>query len=413
MRDSMRTFGGAVRRARVTAAAVALLLVSCFDQRPPVALTGGCPAAEACSATPVAVTGGHQFTSLSAGRFHTCGRKSGGEVWCWGLNTAGQLGATTTGSASGVPLKVGGTTTFATVSAGEFHTCGLATDAGAYCWGNNSTQVLGGTSADICGNTTCSRTPIRAAGTLTFTAVDVGATHSCALDASGVVRCWGFNVLGELGSVEYGTSTASPVIVPGGIAFTKLNSGFRFNCALDATGTLYCWGYGEDGQLATLSIDACVSGTGAYHCSASPVAANTTVRFASIATGAAFGCGLSAAGAAYCWGYNGEGQLGTGDFNSSGAPVSVKTTGSWTSLTTGYFHSCALRADGTAHCWGVNNLAQLGDGSAVYANSVPQPVGGGKTFVQIVAGANHTCGLASDGTTWCWGSDEVKQLGRG
>jgi alpha-tubulin suppressor-like RCC1 family protein len=392
---------------------VLVVVAGCIREKLPTALTGGCPADEGCSAVPVMVTGGHQFASLSAGKYHTCGRKSNGEVWCWGLNTAGQLGATSVGNSSSVPLKVGGQTSFSTVTAGEFQTCGLATDAGAYCWGNNSTQVLGGVSTDVCGSTTCSRTPVRAAGTLTFSAVDAGATHNCALSASGVARCWGFNVLGELGSTDYGTSTASPVSVGGGNSFTTLSSGFRFNCALDSTGALYCWGYGEDGQLGTLTIDPCLASSGAFHCSAIPVPANTPVRFKALTAGAAFACGLDTAGAAYCWGYNGEGQLGTGDFNSSGAPVAVRTTGIWTSLAAGYYHVCGLRSDGTAFCWGVNNTAQLGDGSRVYASSIPQPVSGGKTFVQIVAGGNHSCGLATDGTVWCWGSDAVKQLGRG
>lgn len=395
---------------------MAVLVAGCFTDDPPTAITGGCKASDPeCSAVPVMVTGGHQFTSLAAGRFHTCGLKSNGEAWCWGLNTAAQLGAQTPSTSSAVPVKVGGQTSFASVTAGAFHTCALAAGGVPYCWGNNSiTSVLGvATVNDVCPNGPCSYTPVRAAGPLAFSALDAGATHNCALETSGAPQCWGYNVLGEVGSTSYGTAFSGPVLVPGGNTFSKVSSGFRFTCGLDSTGTLYCWGYGEEGQLGTLTIDPCTSGDGSFHCSAIPVAANTSLRFSAITTGTSFGCGLTASGVLYCWGFNGEGQLGTGDFNSNGAPVAVKTTGSWSSVAAGWFHACALRADGTAYCWGVNDTAQLGDGSAFYASTVPQPVSGGKTFVQIVGGSNHTCGLASDGTAWCWGDDAVKQLGRG
>ena len=91
--------------------------------------------------TPVAVAGGMLFTALSAGSFHTCGIVSAG-VYCWGLNSAGQLGADSANALSTTPALVQGDFTFESVSAGAAHTCGLSAKV-ARCWGDNILGQLG------------------------------------------------------------------------------------------------------------------------------------------------------------------------------------------------------------------------------------------------------------------------------
>ena len=83
--------------------------------------------------------------------------------------------------------KVAGTTpiTFASVSAGSDHTCGLTASGTAYCWGSDAYGGLGD------GTTTSSGTPVPVAGAPTFTALSVGAEHTCALTRSGAAYCWG------------------------------------------------------------------------------------------------------------------------------------------------------------------------------------------------------------------------------
>jgi alpha-tubulin suppressor-like RCC1 family protein len=54
----------------------------------------------------VAVSGGLTFTSISAGRFHTCGVATGGAAYCWGANDVGELGdGTTTFRLVPVPVR--------------------------------------------------------------------------------------------------------------------------------------------------------------------------------------------------------------------------------------------------------------------------------------------------------------------
>ena len=400
---------------RAWPAACLIVFTACFGDGGGPKFTGGCPDAE-CSDTPVMVTGGKTFTKLAAGRFHTCGLLANGEVWCWGLNTGGQLGVATPSStldASGVPVKVSGTMTFKEVSGGDFHTCAIGTDNGLWCWGSNEALTLGVQSApDVCDGGSCSLNPVRAGGTEQFAHVEAGSAHNCAISSSNLSKCWGVNAAGELGTNNYGQVRFDPNLVSGDLQFTQIASGVRFSCGLDNLGAMSCWGLAAEGQLATTQFQTCSSGLNNFSCSPSPVAASTPLRFSRVELGGAFGCGLTTANALACWGGNAEGELGNGTFTNSATPFAVQGTGTWQAFGVGVQHACGIKA-GAALCWGLNNTAQLGNGSKVYATNTPQPVSGTRTYTQIVAGLQHTCALASDGTTWCWGSDKVKQLGRG
>ena len=75
-------------------------------------------------------------------------------------------------------------------------------------------------------------------------------------------------------------------------------------------------------------------------------------------------------------------------------------------------HVCALTSDGTAYCWGYNGKGQLGDGTNT-DRKVPTLVAGSTKFAHLAAGRYFTCGLTSAGATWCWGDNSGGQLGNG
>jgi alpha-tubulin suppressor-like RCC1 family protein len=166
---------------------------------------------EASGTATLSITRGLYFGPVSAGSNHTCavGGVPGGAAfvvaYCWGDNNSGQLGnGTTTNSAT--PVPVSGGLSFSTISAGGDQTCGLTPAGVAYCWGDNSSGQLGN------GTTTNSTTPSLVAGGLVFSRVSVGGKHVCAEPIGyGNAYCWGDNSSGQLGN---GTMTNSSVPVP-------------------------------------------------------------------------------------------------------------------------------------------------------------------------------------------------------
>ncbi len=172
-----------------------------------------------CSGDPVPVVTGLRWVSITAGGAHTCGLTPDGEAYCWGSNAYGQLGIGTTGpetcgsspraySCSTLPVPVATTLRWASITGGTGRTCGLTQGGDAYCWGRNSDGQLGN------GSTANSSIPVAVSGGLSFMAVAAGDNHTCGLTTSGAVYCWGYNGAGQLGDGST-TSSTIPVAVVG------------------------------------------------------------------------------------------------------------------------------------------------------------------------------------------------------
>lgn len=190
---------------------------------------------------------------------------------------------------------------------------------------------------------------------------------------------------------------------------TDLASGDQHACALDSDGAAWCWGYNLQGQL----------GDGTGETSSSPVAVATDERFEQLTSGRYFSCGLTTEGRVWCWGDNSSGQLGNGE-NGEGSddanqltPVAVSTDVAFDSIVSGQLHTCGLTSGGEAWCWGAYASGQLGNGAGE-AQSVPVPSAEGLTFEMLAFGGDvHTCALTADGQAWCWGNNTFGQLGDG
>src|SRR5256884_1268368 len=98
-----------------------------------------------------------------------------------------------------------------------------------------------------CGGDSGPTSPPGATG-LTFASVSAGFEHTCGLTTAGVAYCWGQGYAGKLGD---GTTSdrSSPVLVAGGVRFVSLSAGGHHTCAVTAAGAAYCWGYNVYGQL--------------------------------------------------------------------------------------------------------------------------------------------------------------------
>jgi alpha-tubulin suppressor-like RCC1 family protein len=306
-------------------------------------------------AAPVKVSGGKTFISITAGAFHTCGLTSAGAAWCWGANKnevqstatnpypTGQLGDGTAVNQSS-PVAVSGGLTFGSISAGYFHTCGLTLAGAAYCWGSGGLGV---------GDSVTRLTPTAVAGGLSFQSLSAGGTHTCGLIAGGVAYCWGNDLFGQLGDSAT-TGQLQPVAVKGGKVWQSIVAGGNVTCGVvaGAGGATYCWGdnlrgaVGDGGILLAPNVPTKVVTTDTL----------SELTIGSIAASISFGsmhvCGLNKAGLARCWGNNNAAQVGDGSTALRAVPTAVTTALAFTSLAAGGLHTCGLVASGAAYCWG-------------------------------------------------------------
>lgn len=335
------------------------------------------------------------FAALSAGGKHACGLMTDGAAFCWGSNSSRQLGNDTS-VVSDEPRRVSGGLEFVALNTFGDHTCAIATDRSAYCWGSNSSGQLGD------GTTGADRAqPGLVAGGLSFVTLSAGGMHSCGVTAAGSAYCWGGNEHGQLGDGSI-LDRSTPVPVGGGLSFASVSAGGGHTCGLTAGGVAYCWGRNDVGQLG--------DGTTSVRTMPVPVAGSLT--FVSLSAGTDHTCGLTPLGAAYCWGANAAGALGDGTTEDRIAPVAVGGGLSFASIDAGTGHTCGVATDGVAYCWGDNAGGQLGDGSLI-TRTTPSPVWGDLTFGRISAGRLFSCGISTEPLAYCWGRGGLGQIGDG
>lgn len=223
-------------------------------------------------------------------------------------------------------------------------------------------------------------------------------------DANGLARAvW---TLGPVPGTNQATATVSDL--PGvdfsatgaGLRATQVSLGVDYACALDPEGQAWCWGGGWDGELGTGITGQAVAQT--YH----PQQVIGGHQFVDLAAGFSTACGLDESGTAWCWGLNNAGQVGSAAPASTGTPTAVAGLPPLRALAQGgnSFTMCAIAADSTGYCWGDNTHGGLGAGTVGGASAVPQAVAGGLRFRSITLGGGFGCGVAADGTAWCWGS---------
>jgi alpha-tubulin suppressor-like RCC1 family protein len=114
----------------------------------------------------------------------------------------------------------------------------------------------------------------------------------------------------------------------------------------------------------------------------------------------------------WTWGCNGYGVLGDGTSIDRCSPVTTSGGGTnWCRVSGGTQFVGAIKTDGTLWAWGRNSSGRLGDGSTTNRSSPVTTSGGGTTWCQVSAGANHATAIKTDGTLWTWGSNGQGALG--
>jgi alpha-tubulin suppressor-like RCC1 family protein len=372
------------------------------------------------------------LVSLTAGRRYTCGiRAENRRVECWGDNSRGQLEAPDRKFASITAV------TLPPDADGYGWTCGVTLDHEVVCWGAEPDQL------EIRERDEMGERPALA-GLGSASAVAAGARHTCLMDGSGRVGCWGD---------ARGGATAAPRMT----RFQKVVAGDGYGCGIREDATLQCWGRDmpkrtaallrRDGARAGVSrlqghapagrfrdvaagpshacaahLDGTVDCWGASEDGASE--APEEGGFVEVAAGGAFSCGLKGDGRLRCWGgvpfgpsvkqqfetiaagrgrlcgvtEKSEGVVCIG-FESGGPP----STGVFKSVSLGRHHGCALDSQGNIDCWTAKrgDGAQDGERDRMLRFGQADPPEG--DFVAVSAGGHHTCAVRQSGGATCWG----------
>jgi alpha-tubulin suppressor-like RCC1 family protein len=277
----------------------------------------------------------------------------------------------------------------------------------AYAWGGNYFYYAGGMLGD---DTTTNRSsPVTVVGGLQWTSVSAGYTHTLAIANTGIAYAWGQNANKPLGD---GTNThrSSPVTVLGGITtWSQVSAGAFHSLGVTSAGVAYAWGYNGYGIL----------GDGTTVSKTSPVTVvGGITTWSQLSAGRGHSLGLTSAGIAYGWGKNYYGQLSDGTNTNRSSPVTVVggiTT--WSKALAGGYFSLGLTSAGIAYGWGRGDDGRLGNNSTVNKSSPVTVVGDITTWSQLSPNmgvtAHHSLGLTSAGIAYAWGSNPQGQLGDG
>ena len=223
--------------------------------------------------------------------------------------------------------------------------------------------------------------------------VAAGGNASCAIDTAQRAWCWG----------ALGTTTHSqPTIVAGDRSYISVAVSNTTGCGLMDSGKVWCW---QEPQLANDPGPTLGQLPGNHRFRQLVGALGPETAF----------CGVDTTNRAWCWGSG----LAVAQGNAAttwAVPRQVASTVPHVSdITMGDGHLCVLDIAGSAWCWGRNDTGQLGSGVSDLGRVSYRPiqVAHSHRFRQLAAGARHTCGIASDGSGWCWGVNESGELGSG
>jgi cysteine-rich repeat protein len=392
--------------------------------------------------------------SLAGGNGHMCALFDDGTIKCWGRNADGELGQGNTDVWTGdVPNEMGGNLlpvdfgtglTAAGMTLGNTHTCVLVAGSGEVkCWGVNNagnlglgdTQDRGGLLSDMGDNLQS----VDLGTGRTAQQVAAGSNSNCALLDDDTVKCWGINGKGELGqgdTVWRGDDPGEmgdnlPTVDTGSGTVTKIVSGVapRHCIHLDNL-DIKCWGSNQNGALGQEDTEDRGDEPGELGDNLPAIDLGTGRHATQLAMGFAHVCALLDDATIKCWGQNGEGQLGQGNQLALGnepnemgdnlptVDLGTGRTAKWVGA--GVYSTCAILDDDTVKCWGRNDDGPLGVGDEDYRGDDPNEMGdnlpvadvGSEGVAVTTAGAGglHCAALSNNGVK-CWGHHRILGLG--
>jgi alpha-tubulin suppressor-like RCC1 family protein len=321
-----------------------------------------------------------------------------GNLWTWGYNPYGGLGTNdNTDRLTPVTTFAGGTN-WKQVS-GALSATAIKTDGTLWTWGRNVSGQLG------TNDTTGRLTPVTTfAGGTNWKQVSSGGYPMAAIKTDGTLWVWGSNIDARLGTNDT-TDRATPVTTfAGGTNWKQVSAGYDHCAAIKTDGTLWSWGRGNDSQLGDNTITT----------KSTPVTTFAGgTNWKQVSAGGSHTAAIKTDGTLWTWGYNNEGQLGINDTTNRNTPVTTFAGGTnWKRVNAGYHPSTtAIKTDGTLWAWGRNNIGQLGTNDTTQRNTPVTTFAGGTNWKQSSNGRGQTAAIKTDGTLWVWGSNAYGGLG--
>lgn len=358
--------------------------------------------------SPVQVGALTNWSKVSGGQNHTLAVKTDGTLWSWGRNNSGQLGqniAYTINRSS--PVQIGALTTWLFVGAGNYHSFAIRTNNSLWAWGSNSGGKLGDNSVDN------RSSPVQIGSAFSWSSAFGGNNNSIAVTTSGTLFTWGINTSGVLGqNTDYSTASrrSSPIQVGALTTWigvrANTNSAAGLNAPSLEKSNLWLVGRNDySGQLAQ----------GNLINRSSPVQVSSRNTWLTIANGCqqstAFSLAIKTDGTLWAWGYNNQGQLGLNDLVARSVVTQVGSDTSWDKVQAGQESASAIKTNGTLWSWGRNVEGQLGDGTIIRRSS-PVQIGALTNWSKVMCGVQHTIAIKTDGTLWSWGANNYGQLGQ-
>ncbi|HYP98892.1 MAG TPA: hypothetical protein VER96_09465 [Polyangiaceae bacterium] len=344
--------------------------------------------------------------SFALGDGHGCAVLQGGAVECWGKNSNGQLGAGDTTDRVGVVVRANLPANANSVSLGDDFSCALSNDGKVRCWGSNFSGQLGRGSRDDIGDGPnemgSALWPINIPGLPTQIAA--GSNHVCAVvlndNFQNELRCWGDNGSGQLGlgaTGSFGDSAAElvpPAILLGtGFRPSAVAAGAYHSCAVNNTGALKCWGsamFGETGYGDTKTRGRTTATMGDALLTVPLGRAVAAVQAHQLSTCVVFNDATNV-----CWGFAGAavGQpsfidhFGVGDAPNEVSPslpaIDLGPGFQTAAFAAGYTFNCALSTDRRLKCWGMNSYGELGAGDVLSRGAAANELGANLPFVSL------------------------------
>ena len=275
--------------------------------------------------------------------------------------------------------------------------CGLKDDGEIYCFGNN---YWGGFGVGTRGSADHEWPGESVLGMVNSQTINAGDSRACAVGSDNIGKCWGRNPEYQVGAgmAQY---FPSPQLISGNHQWQMLEAGERVICGITLAGALYCWGDNSNGQLGFAGDDSEI-----------PVRIGTDSDWSQVVADASHVCGIKDSGGLYCWGNNYYGQLGVGTTVETFTPTQVEPGSLWSDITIFKGQSCGIKTDGTLHCWGSNSDMQLAI-HPLSSSSSPVQVGVESDWTSVETGFNASCGIRGPSALYCWGDNRNGQVGNG